>query len=241
MTSPTDKVLVNVGDIIKEPSWQVREKLTSSRVKAYRSAYKSGADMPPVTLADVRGALYLIDGWHRMAAQEELDRKQVEAHIRKMTKQEAVWAAASANLTHGEAYKTPERRRAFAVFIETKQHIRRGKALSYREMATAFGGNPSYGTIRNWIKKDFPEVFARLEKHRTGEWDPSMLKREPTPSEDGFAVAKVEELLATAIGHARSITSPEARKVVTLMAERAHRAIEQGTVYLTKKVESGDF
>ncbi|RJP65840.1 MAG: hypothetical protein C4535_14430 [Comamonadaceae bacterium] len=235
------KVLVNVSDIIKEPSWQVREKLTASRVKAYRTSYNSGADMPPVRLADVRGALYLVDGWHRMAAQEELSRKQVEATIMPMTRKEAMWAAASANLTHGEAYRKDERRKAFSVFITTKQHVQRGKPLSYREMAAAFGGNPSHVTLRNWIKQDFPDVFRALEKHRSGEWSPDMIQRREVPSEEVFALGKVDELLAKAVGHARAISAPSARRRLAAMVERAQQAIERGAVYAATPIENDDF
>ena len=241
MINSTDRVLVQVSDIIKEPSWQVREKLTISRVRAYRTTYNSGAEMPPVKLADVRGALYLVDGWHRMAAQEDLGRKEVEASIVKMTKPEAIWAAAAANLTHGEAYRKDERRRAFSVFIETKQHSKRGKLLSYREMAAAFGGNPSHVTLRNWIKQDFPQVFKGLEKHRTGEWSPDMLKRDAMPSEDDFALTMVEQLLAKAVGNARAITSPACRAKAAQMAGKAHKAIERGIAYRATPVQKDDF
>lgn len=241
MNYATDKVLVNVTDIIKEASWQVRNGLTTSRVKAYRTSYNAGAEMPPIRLADVRGALYLVDGWHRMAAQQELGRKEVEAKIVKMTKQEAIWAAAAANLTHGEAYKKDERRRAFSVFISTKQHLRRGKPLSYREMAAAFGGNPSHVTLRNWIKADFPAVFKALEKSRTGEWDPSMRKPKDIPSEDDSALSKVEELLGKAVAQARAITSATARGKAATLAEKARTAIEKGTAYRATKVAEDDF
>lgn len=241
MSFGSDKVLVNVSDIIKEPSWQVRDKLTTSRVKAYRTSYNAGAEMPPVRLADVRGALYLVDGWHRMAAQEELGRKQVEATIMPMTRKEAMWAAAAANLTHGEAYRKDERRKAFGVFITTKQHVQRGKALSYREMAAAFGGNPSHVTLRNWIRQDFPDVFKALEKHRTGKWSPDMIQHREVPTEEVFALSKVDELLAKAVGHARAISSPAVRRKLVAMVERAQKAIEKGAVYEATPIQNDDF
>ena len=63
------------------------------------------------------------------ALHEPRRRTEVEASILKMTKQEAILAAAAANLTHSDEYRKDERRRAFSVFLETKHHIKEQAAL----------------------------------------------------------------------------------------------------------------
>lgn len=218
-------------DIVKNPEWQVREKLNATRVKHYRSVYKSGAPMPPIELADINGTLYLIDGWHRSEAQTDLGRTHFEATITPMTKNEAKWRAASANLTHGESYKKPERRKAFNVFITTKQNKGRGgKLMSYREMAVAFGGDPSHVTIRTWVKADHPALFKALEKNR-GEWSPDMLEHKDGPTEEQRDIARVHSLLVEVVAQSKSIRSAAGRKYLDAMVKKAHEAIVNRKAY----------
>lgn len=226
-------------DIVKNPEWQVREKLNATRVKHYRSVYKSGAQMPPIELADIKGTLYLIDGWHRCEAQTELGSTHFEAIITPMTKNEARWRAASANLTHGESYKKPERRKAFNVFIETKQNRGHGgKLMSYREMALAFGGDPSHVTIRKWVMDDQPSLFKALEKNR-GEWSPDMLEPKQGPTEEQRDMARVHSLLIEVVAQSKSIQSVAGRKHLDAMVKKAHEAIVNRKAYSATPVPVG--
>lgn len=231
-------------DIVKNPEWQVREKLNATRVKHYRSVYKSGAQMPPIELADIKGTLYLIDGWHRCEAQTELGWTHFEAVIRPMTKNEAKWRAASANLTHGESYKKPERRKAFNVFVHTKQNKGRdGKLMSYREMAQAFGGDPSHVTIRNWVKNDHPLLFKALERNR-GEWSPDMREHADGPTEEQRDMARVHSLLIEVVAQSKSIQSAAGRKHLDSMVKKAHEAIVARKPYAAIPLQvpsDGDF
>lgn len=218
-------------DIVKNPEWQVREKLNAKRVEQYRKAYKAGAPMPPIELADIKGTLYLIDGWHRCEAQTELGWTHFEATITVMDKNEAKWRAAAANLTHGESYKKPERRKAFNVFVATKQNkLRGGKLMSYREMALAFGGDPSHVTIRKWVKDDHPALFKGLEKNK-GEWSPDMLEHKDGPTEEQRDMERVHSLLVEVVAQSKSIQSAAGRKHLDALVKKAHEAIVNRKAY----------
>lgn len=223
-------------DIIKNPDWQLREKLNATRVKHYRSVYKSGAHMPPITLADIKGKLYLIDGWHRCEAQIELGWSNFDATIMPMSKSEAQWKAASANLTHGESYKKPERRKAFNVFISTKQNkATGGKLMSYREMAVAFGGDPSHVTIRKWVKDDHPLLFKALEKSK-GDWSPDMLQLKDGPNEEQRNLTRLYSLFVDVVAQSKSIESEAGLKSLNFMATNAHEAIIHRKPYVATPV-----
>jgi hypothetical protein len=223
-------------DIIKNPEWQLREKLNATRVKHYRSVYKSGATMPPITLADIKGKLYLIDGWHRCEAQIELGWSHFDATIMPMSKSEAQWKAASANLTHGESYKKPERKKAFNVFISTKQNkAAGGKLMSYREMAVAFGGDPSHVTIRKWVKDDHPLLFKALEKHK-GDWSPDMLSSKTGPTEEQLLLGRLHSLFVDVVALSKSIESSAGRTSLNSMAAKACEAIINPKEYVTTPV-----
>ena len=232
-------VRVSVKDIVKRPEWQLRTSLNQARVRQYRSVYKSGAKtMPPIELADVRGTLYLVDGWRRLAAQEELGWHEVEATVKKMTASDAEWQAAAANLTHGEALKKPERRLAFNKFIKTRRHKNsNGNTMSYREMATAFGGDPSHVTVRSWIKADHPVVFKALEKNRNGEWSRDGLEAKEKQTEEQASMERFKTALALAVAESRSIGDPKARTKLDAAMTKAHESIRKHTPYRVVKVE----
>jgi hypothetical protein len=240
MNTPQNVVRVSLGDIVSRPEWQVREKLNASLVKQYRTAYSAGAAFPPIELADVRGVLYRLDGWHRCEAQRSLGRTQVEATITKLTVKEAEWRSAQANLTHGAALKPKERRAAFDKFIATGQHKKRGGGIgSYRDMAEAFGGGASYGTIRNWIRDDYPAIFKALAGKHTGAFTPDMVKQAEGPTEEELDLQRFSEALQFVVAQSRGLISPTARKQADAMLRDAHAAITKRLPYKVAPVVVG--
>lgn len=226
-------------DIVKNPEWQLREKLNASRVKHYRSVYKSGASMPPITLAEIKGTLYLIDGWHRCEAQIELGWLNFDAIITPMSKTEARWKAASANLTHGESYKKSERKKAFNVFISTKQNkAEEGRLMSYREMALAFGGDPTHVTIRNWVKVDHPSLFKALEKHKSA-WSPDMHPPKLGLTDEQRNLDHLQSLLVDVVAQSKSIESAEGRMSLDSMAKKAYESIIGRQAYVVTPAFTG--
>lgn len=152
---------VPLADIVKRPGWQVRKGLSAGTVDRYAAIFKAGSDMDPVTLAQVGDVLVLIDGAHRIEAQRGLGRDTVEATVTKMTEAQAEWAAASANLEHGQPLKKAELREVFRHYIATGQHrTGRGKVKSLRDIARDIPG-VTHGTVRNWLQAGFPDLYRK--------------------------------------------------------------------------------
>lgn len=152
---------VPLADIVKRPGWQVRKGISAGTVGRYAAIFKAGGDMDPVALAQVGGVLILLDGAHRMEAQRALGRDTVEATVVQMTEAQAEWAAARANLEHGQPLKKAELREVFRHYIATKQHVvGRGRVKSLRDIARDIQGL-THGTVRNWMRADFPDLYRK--------------------------------------------------------------------------------
>lgn len=112
------------------------------------------------------GALFLVDGWHRLEAgaldiDEDLDGPMALALVADLTESEIRWEAARANMGHGVPLKGREYREVFRAFIKAGKHRDSARQfLSYREMAPIVG--KAHTTLRNWMQKDFPSVFAAM-------------------------------------------------------------------------------
>ena len=240
---PEGIVRVALADIVQEPLWQVRERINVSRVKEYRTAYRAGATLPPIELADINGGLFLVDGAHRLAALREAGYTEAEAVISKMTRTEAECRAAMANLFHGEALSKKERRTAFRKFIATKHHRKHGgKIMSYREMSAAFGGTVSHVTIRNWIEQDYPAIYTALSNGHSGTWEPPAADEQDSTAEDEKAFQKVQEALQQAAAHARTIACPELHRRSGEAARASAKAIAKRERYAVVPVPgAGEF
>lgn len=59
---------VRLDTIIQHSPLQVRNKLDNKAVRQYHDWTKAGREPPPIRLGLVNGRVYLVDGWHRMAA-----------------------------------------------------------------------------------------------------------------------------------------------------------------------------
>jgi uncharacterized ParB-like nuclease family protein len=152
---------IKLSQLVKEVSFQVRNKVNTATVKRYADLMKAGVNLSPIRVARVDGMLMLVDGWHRVAAHEQLGKETALAEIVECNRQQAQWMAAKANLTHGLQLKNAEYRNVFRAYISTRQHLKgRGGHKSYREIGVEIG--KPYTTIRNWMLKDFPEIAARM-------------------------------------------------------------------------------
>lgn len=179
--------IVDLADIVCREDWQVRRSIDPTKVKEYANAYRNGACMPPIALARIEGALYLLDGWHRLAAVRRNGGEDIKATVAGMTEDEARWSAAAGNLRHGLPLKSREMRVVFRVFVQTGQHRQGRRFKSYRDIARDLGGSRGYTTIRNWMHEDFPAVFRAMGE--TGRQDDKDM-RDPRKVPETFLEAK---------------------------------------------------
>ena len=119
--------------------------LDEDKVREYAVVMSEGGEFPPVVLFREGETLYLADGFHRVAAARRAGRGEILAEIRPGGYAGAVEYAEEANLTHGFALSTRDKRNIF------ERRWRRGHAwrdLSDRLIAQALG--VSHQTIGRW-------------------------------------------------------------------------------------------
>lgn len=179
---------VLIHDILKDDFLQVRGRVEPRVVRQYSEAMQAGAEFPPVTLAHIEGSLYLVDGWHRVAATLANNQSMIWADVSEMTFNEARWYAAKANTEHGLPLKAKELREVFRAFIETDQHMQGQRLMPYREIARRIG--KCFSTVRNWMKADYPRLFEKYQQMANGapeatDFDPvaKMMERRLTKAE----------------------------------------------------------
>jgi len=176
-----DEIELRITDIVRDPDYQVRQKLKDQAVAQYANAYASGQVLPPVKVALVDGLAILTDGWHRLAALDRLGRATVLAQVENMTEREARWRAAEANLTHGVQLTRPEHREVFRAFVRSGRHREGSRFKSYREIASELGGLRAHTTLRLWMRSDFPKVYRAMAGEDEGEneaFEPPLVDRE---------------------------------------------------------------
>lgn len=222
---------VNIGDILRERKFQVRDKLDDKTVNGYAKKYSSGVDMPPVKIAKVNGTLVLVDGFHRIAALEKIGRPMVKAQIEEADKRQALWMAAKANLEHGLPLKPKESLNVFKAYMRAKRYKHdNGRLKSYREIALELGGLRAYTTIRNWMSKYFPSVASQYGRDE----DTGNSKADWTGTTTGISFVKTSvQALDQALAAFRGIESPPERGKVIDHAERIITKMKQGEPWVS--------
>lgn len=160
---------IDIAQIRQDPTFQVRRRLDEANLNRLRGAYRSGAEVSPITLAFLDEATsplpVIIDGHHRVTVLETMaqdairrgDRRPilVKAFFMKLGTAEGRWRAASANGAHGAPLKGAEVRAMFRRFVEAGHHKHSdGHFKSYREIGREIG--KTHPTIMSWMQGDFP-------------------------------------------------------------------------------------
>jgi ParB-like chromosome segregation protein Spo0J len=210
-SEPSPIALVPVADIATRADWQVRDQINPALVRDYITQYVYGATMPPLRLANVGGALILIDGWHRLLAQKQLGRDAVEATVEELSEDEGEWEAAMANTRNGvRLTRQSEKRRVFELYIrQGRNRVGRLGLKSYRDIAKDLGGLASKSSIENWMKKLFPKIAAKMRSGR----DDNAGASDPTKPLN-TAEIRVREALAQAVAEARGVACWGKRRAI---------------------------
>ena len=135
---------------------QIREALyDNATLEEYRDAMEAGATFPPVHVVEDGDNLWLVDGFHRVAAAQALGRKTIEANVREGTLEEAQWLACSAN--RGLLRNHKDKR---AAIVAALKHPR-SRGLSDRAIAMHCGvGHQLAGDVR---REFAPQNMESLE------------------------------------------------------------------------------
>lgn len=153
-----------VADVVRDGTLQVRSKIIPAVASKYAHEMKAGALFPPLELGKVEGKLFLLDGWHRYEAAVLINGNEtVEAVVRTMTLHEAIWAAASANLTQGQGLTSKEKRNVLNAYIKARKHKLGGSdRKSYRDIGKELF--IKVGTLYRWMQLDHPALFKLMAK-----------------------------------------------------------------------------
>ncbi|MBU6266425.1 MAG: helix-turn-helix domain-containing protein [Sphingomonadales bacterium] len=212
---------MHFADLAHHLEEQIRGSTSPATVTRYRLAMKNGEQFPPLLVADVGGALVLVDGFHRRDAREELGEESGLAKIVPCVDlREARWMGFDANLRHGQPLKPKLLRPALRAYVDAGHHrTAKGKLKSYRDIAAELPG-VSYSTVRRWIEIDFPAVFREMAGEDNdapgGLWE-----RDPQPTAEQQTLEGVLAHIAEARALLSGVTSVEARGRV----EEAARAL----------------
>lgn len=115
---------------------QIREALyDNATLEEYRDAMDAGATFPPIFVVEDGDNLWLVDGFHRVAAAQKLGRKTIDANVREGTLEEAQWLACAANRGLMRSHKDKR-----AAVIAALKHPR-SRDLSDRAVAMHCGVN----------------------------------------------------------------------------------------------------
>lgn len=212
---------VDIADIITRADWQVRVRIDDATVRSYAGIMRGGGMMPPVSVARIDGALYLVDGWHRLEAAKLNGETFIEATVCDMSETAARWAAAQANLRHGLPLKSGERRAVFRAYVGSGHHRDGVRFKSYREISADLANRVQHTTVRNWMQQDFPAVFA------------AMGGAEPVPDAGGLRevpaitpLARAKASLDQAAAEARRLSPEERRELLDHLRQVAGRVAE---------------
>jgi len=154
-------VKVAIRDIIVDPTIQIRRSNREQTIQRYEEAFDK---LPPVDVFETSEGLLLADGFHRVAAARRLGIAEIEANVRKGTREEAAEHAVIANTKNGEPLTADERNAG----------VRRLKQLhpgwSLREIADAMSIGAQ--TVSNIIRVDevrrevfTPSVNVLTDRH----------------------------------------------------------------------------
>uniref|UniRef100_A4Y095 Uncharacterized protein n=1 Tax=Ectopseudomonas mendocina (strain ymp) TaxID=399739 RepID=A4Y095_ECTM1 len=210
-TTPPAITTVTIARLCRSKEFQVRAKLCPLTCHRYAAAIKAGQTLPPLQVALVDGVPCLVDGYHRAAALEFLGIEGADAIVTEATRDEAMWMAAQANLTHGLPLKPREVREVFRVYIRTGRYKKgSGEWASYREMGLELGR--PHSTIRSWMEKDFKKLYhAYGDRNRNGKGDDSV-RPPPPPADAKAAIDHIHAIRRTF----QETSCPDAREAIRL-------------------------
>lgn len=131
-----------IDEVVVIDEFNVRaDQLSQAKIAEYTEIFKQ---LPPVSVYDCDGKLYLVDGWHRMEAARKLELTEIQVSVEGAgTLIDAQDFADQANLRHG-IMLTPDQRRQIGL-----RFVNRHTDWSLREVAEKMGC--SHVTVKNWI------------------------------------------------------------------------------------------
>jgi hypothetical protein len=112
---------IELSSLRRDGGCQPRAQLDDDVVVEYAEAMEAGADFPPVKVFHDGTAYWLVDGYHRVAAAERLERETVNADIIQGNQRDAILHSCGANREHGLRRTNEDKRRAVRRLLEDEE------------------------------------------------------------------------------------------------------------------------
>jgi len=211
-----EKLKVRVDSIIVDMKFQCRDEMPYWRINSYRNIYNNNQDMGALLVGRRSKGFVLLDGFHRLKALKLIGAKWVNVEVTNEVEKNWRWIAAKANMGHGAGLKTKEVRKAFRIFIKTKQNVADdlGMLMTYREIAEHFPAK-TYKTIYNWMQEDFPETAKLMSDKGISLKQGKDIYEDEGVYMDRKIINQIHEHLDIAKALSLTIQTNEARKKLT--------------------------
>ena len=139
---------------------QPRVAINEGIVAEYADLYRSGVDLPPLTVFYDGTAYWLADGFHRFLANKRIDCEYVFAEVHQGTVQDAQWHSFGANAAHGLRRTNADKEKAVRAALAHPK----GVGMSDRDLAQHVGvTNKTVGKYRSEMEstEEIPQLRTR--------------------------------------------------------------------------------
>jgi hypothetical protein len=211
----------------------MRFRLDRGWIQRLKEKYRAGVELEPITVAMINEQPYLISGWHRAAALEEVGAKEADARIvRGVSVKEARWQAAQSNQAHGLPLKRRELRNVFRAFVDADNHTEAdewGGTLftSYRRIAREVGVD--HKTVIRWMQEDYPKVAAEMMAEEQRPYDPG------PPVRIGADERRVMDALSKVFEGAKRVRGKDAKARILQQFEAHCETLRQASDGVVKR------
>jgi uncharacterized ParB-like nuclease family protein len=103
---------LQIVTITRDSTMQPREQINKSAVKEYAEEFKAGAEPDPIGVVSDGKTNWVWDGFHRIAAYEELGRSAIDCNVTEGNRLDAIRLSLGANAAHGQRRTNEDKRRA---------------------------------------------------------------------------------------------------------------------------------
>lgn len=102
---------------------QSRAAIDEATVTEYVEAIQAGAKMPPILCFHDGTDMWLAEGFHRYYAHVKAEKRNILAEVKQGTKEDAAWASAGANVTHGLRRTNADKRKAVEMALTLRPDL----------------------------------------------------------------------------------------------------------------------
>jgi hypothetical protein len=118
--------VIPIRSIVRDGGTQTRAEMNPSRIEDYAEAYASGKTLPPPVVFRDGDTYHLADGFHRLAALDQIGQQEVGCEVREGDRRDALLYGLKANAFHGLPRTHADKRHS--VFIVLNDPVWRSRS-----------------------------------------------------------------------------------------------------------------